>query len=258
MRLDDREEFVQEEFDRQAKRWVLRPLSQEDLVMLEQIAQAAQLNCQERVLDVACGVGLASFSLAAHAREVVGVDISGGMLAQARAIRHKRGVRNVRFILGAAEHLPFADESFDAVVCRLAIHHFPQPEIEMREMARVLKPHGRLVIVDAVSSEDAAEAELHNAIERLRDPSHARMLARSELLGLIERCGLKVLEAPEWARARDYDEWMDVINEPTRTENLKVILAALAEAGAPAGLALRLEKGRLRLTHRWVLARAVK
>ncbi|MCS6937313.1 MAG: methyltransferase domain-containing protein [Candidatus Bipolaricaulota bacterium] len=258
MRFDEREELVQEEFDRQAERWVRRALSAEERAMLERMVQAAEVSSSDRVLDVACGTGLVSFALAPSVAEVVGVDISGGMLAKARQVRHQRGVRNVHFVLAEAEHLPAPDESFDAVVCRFGIHHFVQPDVQVREMARVLKKEGRLVIVDTISSEDPQEAQLHNALERLRDPTHVRMLALSELTELVARTGLRVRDARVYPQERDYDQWMEVINEPIRTENLKVVMAALARAGVGAGLKLRLQDGRLWVTHSIALVKAVK
>lgn len=256
--MDTREELVQEEFDRQSERWFRRELSAEERAMLDQIAQLAQIRPTDRVLDVACGTGVVSFALAAQACEVVGIDISPGMLAKAREIRHRRGIRNVHFVLGEAEHLPFKDGEFDLVVCRLAIHHFPQPEREIREMARVLKAGGRLVISDTVSSEDEREAQLHNALERLRDPSHARMLSQTELTKLIESVGLRVCEAHIQTRDRSYDDWMDVINDPIRTENLKIVMRELARAEVSAGLKLRIENGQLWLTHSLALIKAIK
>ncbi|MCS7197920.1 MAG: methyltransferase domain-containing protein [Candidatus Bipolaricaulota bacterium] len=256
--MDPRDLIVQEEFDRQAERWFRRQLSPYERAMLEQIAQLAQVGPADRVLDVACGTGLVSFVLAPYAREVVGIDISPGMLAKAREIRHRREVRNVHFVLGEAEHMPFKDGEFDVVVCRLAIHHFPQPERELREMVRVLKPGGRLVISDTVSSEDEREARLHNALERLRDPSHARMLAPTELVHLIERIGVRVQERLLQRRDRTYDDWMDVINDPIRTENLKIVMEELARAGRGAGLRLRIEDGQLWLTHTIAVIKAIK
>jgi ubiquinone/menaquinone biosynthesis C-methylase UbiE len=164
----------------------------------------------------------------------------------------------VRFILGEAAHMPFKDGEFDVVVCRLAIHHFSQPEREIREMARVLKAGGRLVISDTISSEDEREARLHNAIERLRDPSHARMLPQTELKQLIESVGLRISDVYTHTRARTYDDWMEVITDPIRTENLKIVLEGLARAGVSAGLKLRLENDQLWLTHSLIFLQARK
>jgi ubiquinone/menaquinone biosynthesis C-methylase UbiE len=251
-------DLVQEEFDRQAERWFRRELSAAERSLLEQLVRLAQIRPDDRVLDVACGTGLVSFVCAPYAREVVGIDISPGMLAKARALRHSREVRNVHFVLGEAAHMPFKDGEFDVVVCRLAIHHFSQPEREIREMARVLKAGGRLVISDTISSEDEREARLHNALERLRDPSHARMLSQTELRTLIERVGLRMSDVHTQTRDRTYDEWMDVITDPIRTENLKVVLEELARAGVSAGLKLRLENDQLWLTHSLIFLQARK
>nr|BAL58480.1 methyltransferase type 11 [Candidatus Acetothermum autotrophicum] len=256
--MNPREDRIQEEFDRQAERWFRRELSAHERAMLDQIVQLAEIRPKDRVLDVACGTGLVSFALAPHAREVVGIDISPGMLAKAREIRHRRAVRHVHFTLGKAEHLPFQDGEFDAVVCRLAIHHFAQPEREIGEMARVLKAGGRLVISDTVSSEDAREARLHNALERLRDPSHARMLSPTELQRIIESVGLRIGTVYTQTRDRTYDDWMEVITDPIRVENLKVVMEELARAGMSAGLKLRLENGQLWLTHSLVFIQARK
>jgi len=256
--MDPRDLIVQEEFDRQAERWFRREISPQERALLEQIVQLAQVSPDDRVLDVACGTGLVSFVLAPYVREVVGIDISPGMLAKAREIRHRSKVRNVHFVLGEAEHMPFKDEEFDVVVCRLAIHHFPQPERELHEMVRVLKAGGRLVISDTVSSEDAREARLHNALERLRDPSHARMLAPTELVQLIERAGVRVHKSLLWHRDRTYDEWMNVITDPIRTENLKIVMEELARAGVSAGLNLRIENEQLWLTHTIAFIKAIK
>jgi ubiquinone/menaquinone biosynthesis C-methylase UbiE len=71
--------------------------------------------------------------------------------------------------------LPFEDASFDTVVSRSAVHHFPDPAAAFREMARVVRVGGRVITVDVQSAETADEAALHNALEILRDPSHVRM-----------------------------------------------------------------------------------
>src|ERR1019366_2649918 len=94
------------------------------------------------------------------------------------------GLANVTFREGNAAELPFADATFDAVVTRLSVHHFDRPARVMSEIFRVLRPGGSFVIADVIASEVSVEAELQNAIEILRDPSHVRMLPGSELQAL--------------------------------------------------------------------------
>jgi hypothetical protein len=80
-------------------------------------------------------------------------------------------------------------------------------------MFRVLRPAGAAVIVDAVSSEDLDDSKLHNAIERLRDPSHVRMLRASELDAGVSRAGFRNLEHATWDMDRELEEWLPAERE---------------------------------------------
>jgi SAM-dependent methyltransferase len=124
-----------------------------------------------RVIDIACGPGVVTAALAPNAASVVAFDATDEMLTKARARCATAGVTNVEFKSGDAEHLPFADAQFDGAVTRAAVHHFAEPQNAFNEMFRVLRPGGVAVIADCISSENGDESRLHNAIERLRDPS---------------------------------------------------------------------------------------
>jgi SAM-dependent methyltransferase len=115
----------------------------EEPVVLELIGDVAGLD----VLDAACGTGRYALKLAEAGARVCGVDASEEMLAYARGNATKRSiVLDLR--AGNLCALPFADESFDLVVCALALCHVPEPTPAMREFARVLRPGGRVVISD--------------------------------------------------------------------------------------------------------------
>jgi ubiquinone/menaquinone biosynthesis C-methylase UbiE len=110
---------------------------------------AAGLRRGERVLDVACGTGLVSFA-AAHAvgltGQVLGVDLSEGMVDAARLRAARREVLNATFMRMDAEALALPDKSFDVALCALGLMYVPDPDQSLREMRRVLKPGGRLVV----------------------------------------------------------------------------------------------------------------
>jgi ubiquinone/menaquinone biosynthesis C-methylase UbiE len=100
----------------------------------------------ERILDVACGTGLVSLRMAATvgaSGAVVGTDISGEMVDEARRIAARRQLANVRFERADAEALPFADAAFDAAVCGLGLMYVPDPVKALAEMRRLLRPGGR-------------------------------------------------------------------------------------------------------------------
>jgi ubiquinone/menaquinone biosynthesis C-methylase UbiE len=210
------------------------------------------------LLDVACGPGVVTAALAPRAKSVVAFDATEQMLEKARARCAKAGLLNVIFQQGNAEALPFGDARFDGVVTRLAVHHFADPQRALGEMFRVLRPGGTAVIVDVVSSEDARESILQNAIERLRDPSHVCMLSASELDACIARSGFQDLEHSTWDKSREFEEWMDIVNDPARVEPIRTVVRALAEDGRTAGMGLSIRNGRLVFFHRWRLVKAKK
>lgn len=117
-------------------------------------AQAKLMACAalapgETVLDVACGTGLITFEAAAavgSAGEALGVDLSGQMVEVARQQALRRQLNNVRFARMDAELLDPPDASFDVALCALGLMYVPDPAQAVREMRRVLRPGGRMVI----------------------------------------------------------------------------------------------------------------
>jgi len=136
------------------------------------------------VLDVACGAAHAAEQAAPHVRQVVGVDLTPSLLDLGRDRLHAAGIDNVLLQEGNAADLAFVDASFDLVICRGALHHFPHPDQAIAEMARVCRPGGRVVVSDMVApspDERAAFDEVHRQL----DPSHAGVLLEGEIADLL-------------------------------------------------------------------------
>jgi SAM-dependent methyltransferase len=255
--VPDHDQLIQSEFSRQAAAMATAAIFN-DANVLARIRDAGRLTASSRVLDVACGPGIVAEALATAAGEVVGCDITPQMLEKARERCARAGLKNTSFTPGRAEALPFPDASFDVVVSRSAVHHFPDPAAAFREMARVVKRGGRVVTVDVQSAEASDDAALHNALEILRDPSHVRMLPKSELHRALGAAGLAIEEALSWTNHREFSEWMKITAAPERTAPLEVVMTALAQRGAGAGIGLRLDGGKLRFEHTAALTVAVK
>ena len=98
-------------------------------------------------LDAGCGTGFLSFELAGRGHRVTGIDFAPAMLAEARRKAAERGV-SIRFEEGDAEQLPFGPGSFDLVVSRHVLWTLPHPEAAIDEWVRVLRPGGRLAVID--------------------------------------------------------------------------------------------------------------
>src|SRR5207248_5740340 len=141
-----------------------------------------------KALDVATGGGHVARRLREAGCEVVTVDPAPGMQPD---------------VVGRAEHLPFADGSFDVVVCRIAAHHFPEIEAAVAEMARVSQ---RLLVIDDLlfGGEDVEEAH------RLRDPTHVRSYTENEWREHLGANGLEVeqVEVLEGWRLT-FENWHD-------------------------------------------------
>jgi ubiquinone/menaquinone biosynthesis C-methylase UbiE len=138
------------------------------------------------VLDVATGGGHVARRLREAGAQVVTVDAAPGMEPD---------------VIAPADHLPFADASFDAVACRIAAHHFPDVLAALREMARVARH--RVVLCDnTFTSESAEEAD------RLRDPSHVRNYGVAEWHSFFELAGLQVADEVHMVRDTDFEDWL--------------------------------------------------
>jgi ArsR family transcriptional regulator len=115
-------------------------------------ALLALLPAEWTIADLGCGTGALAEQLARHVRRVVAVDQSGEMLRTAR--RRLAGLRNVELHEARLEALPLADASCDAAVAVLVLAYLDDPAAALREAARVLRPGGRLVVVEAARHGD--------------------------------------------------------------------------------------------------------
>ena len=112
------------------------------------VAGLAGVKAGNRALDLCCGTGDIAFALARAGAEVTGLDFSEKMLEVARVRLGNSNGANVNFIQGDAEQLAFADNSFDAVTMGYGLRNLSSWERGLREMVRVAKPGGRIVVLD--------------------------------------------------------------------------------------------------------------
>jgi SAM-dependent methyltransferase len=160
----------------------------------------------EVALDSGCGTGALAFALAPHVGEVVGVDTRPDYVDAAR----QAAPPNARFDEGDAMALPFGYGSFDIAACHRVLHHVRRPELAVSELARVTRLGGRVFIVDQLGSIDPLRSLEMDRFERLRDPTHQRLLPDGDIRGYLDANDL-VLITSEVTRERiDLEQRFDL------------------------------------------------
>jgi ubiquinone/menaquinone biosynthesis C-methylase UbiE/catechol 2,3-dioxygenase-like lactoylglutathione lyase family enzyme len=175
---------------------------------LDLLVRWAMPHAHEVALDVSTGGGHTALALAPHVASVVASDLTPDMLDAARAFLTSQEVRNALYVIADAEALPFLEASFDLVTVRIAPHHYPDPQRAMREMARVLVPGGRLLMVDNIAPEDPTLDTLVNAWEKERDPSHVRAWRASEWDSFLRGAGLRVTRQQISQKTHEFAPWV--------------------------------------------------
>jgi SAM-dependent methyltransferase len=153
---------------------------------LDALVELCNAHAGVKILDVATGGGHVARRLREQGADVVTADASPGMQPD---------------VVTPAEHLPFADGSFDVVVTRIAAHHFDDIGAAIGEMARV---SNRVVVIEDMLYRTEEEQEA----EKLRDPTHVRSLSPDEWRDLLVDAGLEVEQELYFSKEHDFDEWL--------------------------------------------------
>ena len=226
LETNDHKATVREEFTRQAKAYAAAPVIT-DAERLARLVQAINPQPSDRALEIATGPGYVAMALAARCREVVGVDLTAAPIAIAQRTSQERGLTNVRFEVGEADKLPYRDGEFDIVVCRFAFHHFLNPEAILAQMCRVCRVGGTVAVQDLYANENPSRAQRCNRIEQLRDTSHTRALALSELIEMMGRAGLEVESVHSDRLTTDLEGWLASSQTPSdRAAEVRQLLDA--------------------------------
>jgi arsenite methyltransferase len=200
--------------------------------LTRRLADTLGLQAGARVLDVATGVGSTPVLLAEERGvDVIGVDLGQAQVAKAADRARQRGLAGRgNFIIGDAERLPLGDASVDAVTCECALCTFPDKDTAIAELARVLRPGGRLGLTDVWLDPDRLDPDLQGLAGRVACLAHARPIA--ETTTLLEHAGLTVIHVE-----RHDDALLDTI------ERVETRLRALRLADLPLLRGFDLRRG---------------
>ncbi len=155
---------------------------------IQTLISMSGVQATDRVLDVACGPGIVACEFAKVAQQVTGIDVTPAMINVAENRQRELGLVNLFWKQGDALGLPFADDHIDAVIARYSFHHLLAPAVALKEMIRVCKPGGRVLVADVAMPEE--KSAHYDQLELLRDPSHTHALTESEFDNLYSQAGL--------------------------------------------------------------------
>ena len=227
-----------------------------DTAVLERLVELAQPTATEHVLDVATGTAHTALAFAPHVAHVIATDITPEMMAQGEMLRAEAGLENLEFRMADAHDLPFEDAAFDIVTCRRAAHHFVDVAKAMREMTRVLKPGGRLVIDDrSVPEDNFADATL-NRLDWLHDHSHVRQYRSSEWRSMMQEAGCKIEAIETYTKHRPLSAFTNGIDAVDVAE-IESIVAGLS-ADQRARLNVVEKDGEVYVNHWYITVIGVK
>lgn len=186
----------------------------------------------ERILEAGCGTGHWLAGLASAGRRLYGLDLSAGMLAQARARR--AGLRLVR---GRAGRLPIAAGSVDLVYCVNAIHHFDDPRGFVHEAARLLRPGGRLAVVGSDPRAAADAWYVYDYFPGTYETDLARFPPWDQVRGWLAEAGLRQIVSRTVEEIHDPKVGRAVLEDPFLAKDATSQLTLLSDEAYARGLA---------------------
>ncbi|MHA2890501.1 class I SAM-dependent methyltransferase [Bacillus cereus] len=170
----------------------------------------------KRLLDIATEQGTISDTLSPIFEEVITMGFEQITLEKIRNSNSSSKYKNISYIVGNTENLPFKKCSFDTVICRYAAYYFKNPSHFLWEIQRVLEDQGLFILIDSVSPENKHHDKFYNYFEKKRDSSQHYILKKNNWISLLERNRLRIQSCLTYERKNDFNAWCNMLKIPKK------------------------------------------
>ena len=251
--MNENIEKIRESFTLQAKNFESSSMNFSKKEYLDYTVKCMNLNPNDEVLEAAAGTCACGRSIAPFVKSVTCYDATKAMLDVGRREAANSNLNNINFIEGLVEDMPFKKGEFDIVISRLAFHHFSNIESAFKEMARVVKENGKLVIIDMEAASEELR-EIEDNIETMRDMSHVKNISKDEFLALYKGYGFNVTMAESTPILVSLDAWFELTKTPddTRKEITDMMMDEI-NGKSKTGFKPSLKDGEIYFWQRWLL-----
>jgi ubiquinone/menaquinone biosynthesis C-methylase UbiE len=174
---------------------------------IDRLIELAEPRKKDRALDLVTGLGYVALALSPHVESVDAIDPDEEVLMEAGAAAQNAGVGNINFLVGDPGSIPAEAGKYDLVAARMAMRHTADPSKCLREIHRVLKPGGRVVLIDSLKPMQAELAGFLESLEKQRDRSHVRSYDLEEWEAVLDREGFDIDLMELLPREYDFETW---------------------------------------------------
>ncbi|MGC8501839.1 class I SAM-dependent methyltransferase [Desulfurella sp.] len=214
----DNKDIIISQFGDKAQNYKLSPVhSNKDY--LERMIEILKPDVKSVALDIATGAGHTAIALSKYVEKVIAIDITPQMLKQAHEMSESLNINNIDFEIGDVHSLKYEDHSFDIVACRYAAHHFYNIKKALNELYRVLKPNGKLYILDCSVYNLRECQEKINKIELLRDNSHVCSYSLDQWEQMLGDLNLTIQYGNVLESEYILPQWFDRMVTPEQNRN---------------------------------------
>jgi SAM-dependent methyltransferase len=236
----DHRDVLRTEFERTASTFAERTVGRFDDL---DVVPFSRVEEGDIIVEVGAGTGNFLVLFEERAASLIAVDLTEGMLREAR-----RRFPHMTAVMADGARLPLVSGSVDLVSCAQMLHHVWEPLALLKEMRRVVKPHGRVLVVDQVATERYEEAVMMNRLEIIRDPSHAASRPPSAMRTLVGASGLEIVDEKISVSTQTMSGWMYPGEFPP--ERFEAVERFIKEHGPETGMDFRHDEGEWTFTRR--------